>query len=141
MQRPTGVVLIAALYFLGGAFAVLAGLAAFFIGGAFLMRATALGLPVSGIAGGIGTILGVILIVTGVLALIIAIGLIGMKGWARVIAMVLAAIFAVLGVFHIFLLMLHFMMVRVFFALVRVVINALILWYLNQPGVKQAFSA
>jgi hypothetical protein len=33
------------------------------------------------------------------------------------------------------------MMVRVFFVLVRVVINGLILWYLNQPGVKQAFSA
>jgi hypothetical protein len=141
MQRPAGVVLIAALYIIGGVFALLGGLAAFFIGGAFLTRATALGLPVSGIAGGIGTMLGVILIVIGVLALIIAIGLIGMKGWARAIAMVLAAIFAILGIFHIFVLMMHFMMVRVFFVLVRVVINALILWYLNQPGVKQAFSA
>jgi hypothetical protein len=141
MQRPTGVVLIAALYILGGAFSVLAGLAAFFIGGAFLMRATTLGLPVSGIAGGMGTILGVILIVIGALALIIAIGLIGMKGWARVIAMVLSSIVVVFGVLHIFVLMIHFMMFRVFFMLVRVVINGLILWYLNQPGVKQAFSA
>ncbi len=142
MQKPTGVILIAALYILGAVFAILGGLAAFFIGGAFMMRAASLGMTVGrGVAGGLGAFLGIVFIVFGALALIIAFGLIGLRNWARVIAMVLAAIALVFGVFHILVLMMHFAMIRVFFVLVRVVISGLILWYLNQPTVKQAFGA
>ncbi|MGB6431945.1 MAG: hypothetical protein WBF06_15285, partial [Candidatus Acidiferrales bacterium] len=98
MQKPTGVILIAALYILGAVFAILGGLAAFFIGGAFMMRAASLGMTVGrGVAGGLGAFLGIVFIVFGALALIIAFGLIGLRNWARVIAMVLAAIALVFG--------------------------------------------
>jgi hypothetical protein len=142
MQKPTGVILIAALYILGAAFAILGGVAAFFIGGAFMMRAASLGMTVGrGVAGGLGAFIGIVLIVFGALALIIAIGLIGLKNWARVVAMVLAAIGVVFGLLSLFPLLMHFAMIGIFFVLVRVMINALILWYLNQPTVKQAFGA
>jgi hypothetical protein len=141
MQKPTGVVLIAALYFIVAAFFLLAGAAAFFIGGAFLAHAVNAGLPLRGIAGGVGAFIGAVSIVFGVLALVVAIGLLGLKNWARMIAMVLAAIGAIFGFLAIFSLLAHFAMIRVFFRLVRIAINVLIVWYLNQPAVKQAFGA
>jgi uncharacterized membrane protein (DUF2068 family) len=83
----------------------------------------------------------VLLLVFGVLFLVIGIGLIGMKGWARVVAMVLSAIFAVFGLLHMLPLMAHFEMFRLGFTLIRVALNILVVWYLNQATVKQAFGA
>jgi uncharacterized membrane protein (DUF2068 family) len=105
------------------------------------MRAAAYGMPVTGMAGGIGAFIGVILLVSAALALIIAIGLFGLKNWARIIAMVLSAIGAVFGLLAVFSLMMHFAAIMAFWQLIKIAINVLIVWYLNQPQVKQAFGA
>ena len=142
MQRPTGVIFIAAVYFVSAIVGLLGGVAAFFVGGAFMMRAASMGMTLGrGIAGGLGAAVGVLLLVFGVLFLVIGIGLIGMKGWARVVAMVLSAIFAVFGLLHMLPLMAHFEMFRLGFTLIRVALNILVVWYLNQATVKQAFGA
>jgi uncharacterized membrane protein (DUF2068 family) len=73
--------------------------------------------------------------------LIIAIGLFGLKNWARIIAMVLSAIGAVFGLLAVFSLMMHFAAIMAFWQLIKIAINVLIVWYLNQPQVKQAFGA
>jgi hypothetical protein len=141
MQKPTGVILIGILYIIGAIVSLLAGLAAFFFGGALMMHAAAYGMPVSGMAGGIGAFIGVIFLVSAALALIIAIGLFGLKNWARIIAMVLSAIGAVFGLLAVFALMVHFALIMAFWQLIKIAINVLIVWYLNQPQVKQAFGA
>ena len=141
MQKPTGVILIGILYIIGAIVSLLAGLAAFFFGGALMMHAAAYGMPVTGMAGGIGAFIGVILLVSAALALIIAIGLLGLKNWARIIAMVLSAIGAVFGLLAVFALMMHFAAIMAFWQLIKIAINVLIVWYLNQPQVKQAFGA
>ena len=142
MQKPAGVVVIGALYLIGAVLLILCGVAAFGVGGVFLERAASMGMTMGrGIAGGVGTFIGVAAIVFGVIFLVIGIGLISLKNWARMIAMVLAGIFVVLGLLHMLPLMIHFAIFRVSFVLVRVAINALIVWYLNQPTVKQAFGA
>jgi hypothetical protein len=142
MQRPTGVVLIAALYIISAVFMVLVGVAAFFVGGLLMTHAAAWGVPVGArLAGGLGAIVGIVVLVFAALALIVGIGLIGLKNWARIVAMVLSIIGAIGGLFSLLPLMMHFAMFLVFWALVRVAINILIVWYLNQPTVKQAFGA
>jgi len=142
MQRPTGVVLIAALYIIAAVFMLLFALGAFFFGGLLMSHAAAWGAPLGGrLAGGIGAFLGVVVLVFGLLALVVAIGLIGMKEWARMVAMVLSAIGAIFGLLSLFPLLMHFAMFMVFWVLVRIAINVLIVWYLNQPAVKQAFTA
>jgi len=132
---------IAVLYVIGAILAFLAGAAAFLFGGALMMHAAAYGFPVSGIAGGFGAFLGVMLLIFGALSLIIAIGLFGMKNWARIIAMVLSAVGAVFGLLAVFALMAHFALIMAFWQVIKIAINVLIVWYLNQPQVKQAFGA
>ena len=142
MQRPTGVVLIAALYIISAVFMVLVALGAFFFGGLLMTHAAAWGVPVGGrFAGGIGAFIGIIVLVFAALALVVAIGLIGLKNWARVVAMVLSVLGAIGGLLSLLPLMMHFAMFLVFWALVRIAINVLIVWYLNQTTVKQAFGA
>ena len=141
MQKPTGVMLIAILYIIGAILSLLAGVAAFLFGGALMMHAAAYGYPVRGIAAGFGAFLGVILLMVGVFSLIVAIGLFGMKNWARIIAMALSAIGAVFGLLAVFALMVHFAIILAFWQMVKIAINVLIVWYLNQPTVKQAFGA
>lgn len=141
MQRPTGVVVIGILYILGAVFAILAGLGAFIFGGAFLAHFASAGMPVGGAVAAMVSAIGVVLIVFGVFALIIAIGLFGLKNWARIVAMALAALGVIFGLLALLPLALHFAMFRIFYVLIRIAINALILWYLNQPDVKKAFGA
>jgi hypothetical protein len=141
MQKPTGVILIGILYIIGAILSFLAGVAAFFFGGALMMHAAAYGMPVTGMAGGFGAFLGVMLLVFGALSLIIAIGLFGLKNWARVVAMILSAIGAVFGLLAVFALMVHFAIIMAFWQMIKIAINVLIAWYLNQAEVKRAFGA
>jgi hypothetical protein len=141
MQKPTGVIVIGILYVIAAILSVLAGVAAFLFGGALMMRAAAYGMPFTGMAGGFGAFLGVILLAIGVFSLIVAIGLFGMKNWARIVAMALSAIGAVFGLLAVFALMVHFAIILAFWQMIKIAINVLIVWYLNQTAVKQAFGA
>jgi hypothetical protein len=131
MNRPTGVTVIAALYFLGAAFCVC--LAIFFVVGGglashFLPPDTQIPRGVIAAAGGLGAIF---MLIGGAIAVAIAMGLLNLKEWARMVAIV----FACLGLLGAAFSLLHFNP----FGLIRAAINGWILWYLLQPQVVAAF--
>lgn len=136
MTRPAGVTLIAVLEIIGGAITALLGFV-FLLGSAVAARML-VGMPMMFLGIG-GAILGAFFVVLGAVYVFVGVSLLNLANWARTVTIVLAAIslfFAALGVFaggmHFFL----------FFAFRRVMvgaIDALIIWYLTQPRVKQAF--
>jgi hypothetical protein len=131
MNRPTGVTVIAVLYFLGAAFCVCLAIV-FAVGGglatAFLPPDTQIPRGVAAAAGALGAI---VFFIGGAIAVVIAMGLLNLKEWARIVAIV----FACLG-----LLGAAFALIRFHpFGLIRAAINGWILWYLLQPQVVATF--
>lgn len=125
--RPTGVTILAVLGFLAGAFGVLGGLGALGIGG-FLAA-------VAGPIGIVAMIAGVFILVLALLQLAVAYGYWTLATWAWRFGIVVAALsvlFALLG----------FLGSGNFANLAwSVVINGLIIWYLNKAEVRTAFAA
>ena len=144
MQRPTGVTVIAVLDFIGGAFCAIGGLIAF-AGGSFIasLISTAnggVGGAGSGIAAGIGAIIGVVLLAFAALAIITGIGLIKLKGWGRIIQLVLTVL-GLLGSIRNFAYGgLHAGTSPLVFQIVFLAYYIWVLWYMFTPAVKQAFS-
>jgi hypothetical protein len=135
MNRPAGVTILGVLAIVGGVFALLIGLL-FLVGSGFLAQHMA---PLPLIFAGLATIGGVFLILLAVFDLVLGIGLLKLANWARLVTMVFAAIglvFAALGTLGAMVHFFPFLMMR---RAVSGVIDALILWYLSQPHVKQAF--
>ncbi|MFL5800822.1 MAG: hypothetical protein ACJ8CR_03695 [Roseiflexaceae bacterium] len=126
MQRPTGVTILAVLAIIFGALGILGAIT--LIGGGALIAGS------SGVSGGLITILGVITLVTSVLALAFGIGAWTLKPWAwilgvanYIISLVVSVLFIVTGIS------------TVGGQIVSIVIAAAILYYLFTPTVKQAF--
>jgi hypothetical protein len=140
MGRPTGVTIIAVLDFIGAGFCVLAGLA-MMLGGGFMatMMGQQDGGAGAGFLGAIGAAAGVFFLVCAAVAVLLGWGLLKLKEWARIVTIVLAALGAVGALFGLLGVMGHFAAVAVFFVLIRLAINGLIIWYLLQPHVKAAF--
>jgi uncharacterized membrane protein (DUF2068 family) len=139
MGRPTGVTVIAVLDFIAAGFCVLAGLG-MMLGGGFM--ATMLNQQQgagAGVLAAIGAAAGVFLLFLAAVAVLLGWGLLKLKEWARITTVVLAAIGALFGVMGLFAVLTHFAAILVFFALCRLAINGLIIWYLLQPHVKAAF--
>jgi hypothetical protein len=142
MKRPTGVTILGVLAYLAAVLLVLAGLLSFFAGSfaAKLMANAGSSVPAS-IAGIIGGAIGVVFILFAVLYFATGYGLMALKNWGRIITIILS-ILSILGSLLGFTALMHgFAMFVVFWALVRLVISIVILWYLFQPEVKQAFGA
>ncbi|HXZ28517.1 MAG TPA: hypothetical protein VEG08_11030 [Terriglobales bacterium] len=148
MQRPTGVTVISILYFLGALFLTLC--AVVFIG---MMSVAGLGArahemgPLAVLAG-LGAVAGVVCLIFAVVAVVVGWGLWSLKEWARIVALIfsgLGLVGGVVGFLGAVLLRSHlfpaFGVIGAVGGLVRIAINALILWYLLQPQVKQAFAA
>lgn len=126
MQRPTGVTILAILAFIGGIFGILGGLALVGFSGR---------IAASGVAGGgFATILGVLLLLYGVLALVLGYGFWTLKPWAWTLGVGLQAAGIVLNV-------LQFIndSTQLVSAIFSIAISVAILWYLYQPHVKAAF--
>ena len=141
MDRPTGVVIIAVLDFLGAAVAVLLGIAAFLgMGFAAAMFAHSAGhaLP-AGFLAGLGAVLGIGFFIGAAIAAFLGWGIWSLKDLARIVQMVFAGIGALFAALGLMISLLHFAIFGFFFAAIRLGINGLILWYLNQPHVKAAF--
>src|SRR5579872_1569316 len=100
MARPTGVTILGVLGILVGAFAFLLGVVVF-LGSAFAARMLA-GVP--GFLVGIGAaMVGGFLMLYAILHIVVGIGLLNLANWARVLAIVLAAIqlaFTALTILH-----------------------------------------
>ena len=136
MTRPTGVTILGVLAIVGGIFALGLGLL-FLVGSGFLAQRMA---PLALIFAGLATIGGVFLLLLGVFDLVLGIGLLNLANWARLVTMVCAAIGLAGAALGVLTALAHLFPVLLMRRAVAGVIDALILWYLSQPHVKQAFS-
>jgi hypothetical protein len=144
MPRPLGVTLLAILYFIGAGFLTLLGIG--FIGGAGFVSYIASQQPDTGglaamLLGGAGIFLAVFFLVVALLCGLEARGLWKLRSWARTVAMVLATIGVVFSGLGLMAAMVRFSAFGLLNNGIQFGINLLILWYLNQPHVKQAFAA
>ncbi|HUA01735.1 MAG TPA: hypothetical protein VMB02_15475 [Candidatus Aquilonibacter sp.] len=140
MQRPTGVTVLAVLAFCGAGLMVIFALISL-LGGAVV---STLAPSRMGSIAGVGVaVLGVFLLIVAAVNVVIGVGLLKLKNWARILTIIfcalalLSAVLSILNPFHIHVFFLFFLIRRLVFA----AIYAWILWYLFQPNVKQAFGA
>ena len=140
MERPTGVTVLAVLYFLGTAILGICGLL-FILGGSMLSGLAQSGGPGSALFAAGGAVIGSFFLVFALLELAIGIGFIKLQNWARVVAIVLIGIGVLFGILGIFSLLAHFMLFFLLFRLIVLGVQIWILMYLFKPHVKQAFGA
>jgi len=123
-NRPTGVAILAILEAIAGIYYLVTGF------GEFVAAAIIRSLALSGIPAGIIPMLprffGTLLIIFGLASLLLAWGLWSGKGWARMIALVIAILSIILSLIS--------------FHIVGLVIDALIIYYLTRPNVKKFFT-
>jgi hypothetical protein len=141
MQRPTGVTILAVLYFLGAAFMGLAGLG-FLVGGSAIAAAAAKSAgPGAALFAAGGAIIGGFFLAIALLDLALGVGFIKLQNWARVIAIVLTGIGLLFGLFGLMSVMTHMLVFQMVFQLLVVGLEIWIVAYLSKPDVKQAFGA
>jgi len=131
-MRPLGVTLIAVWFWLGGALGILLGLGIAVAGGLAgrAMHALSPGAALPSFLAGLGAFLGAAIAGLSVLTLIAGLGVFLMKGWGRILAIVLAALsllFSIRGLFHPL-------------SLIRPIIDIAIIGYLMLPEVQAKFS-
>jgi uncharacterized membrane protein (DUF2068 family) len=131
MNRPTGVTVIAVLFFIGACFATLLAIA-FLVGGGLAAKFMPPDARIpAGIMAAVGGIAAIVILVFAALYIAIGVGLLKLKEWARITAVVLAGLSLLFGLLG----LLHFHP----FALIRLAIAGWILWYLLQPHVVAIF--
>ncbi len=143
MGRPGGVTVIAVLYFIGAVLCVLGGIG-MLVGGGFMAtlinQSGAQGAGAgAGIFAALGAAVGVVFLVIAAIAILVGWGLLKLKNWARILAIVFAvlgvlgALFGLVGAFS------HFGTMILVWTVIRLAINGWIIWYLLQPNVSAAF--
>lgn len=143
MNRPAGVTVIAVLEFLGAAVCILLGLGAM-LGGGFLATIMSQSggqgsMAGAGILGALGAAVGVVLLVFAALYVVVGWGMLKLKGWARIISIVLAGLAILGGLLGLVSIFTHFLVIGLFWLIVRLAVAGWILWYLLQPNVSAAF--
>jgi hypothetical protein len=145
MNRPAGVTIIAVLELVVGALCIVGGVA-IMLGGGFLAaimsqsgaQGSAAG---AGIMGALGAAAGVLVLVFAALYLLTGWGMLKLRGWARIVTLVLAGLSILGSLFGLATTFLHFNVFALFWIAVRVAIAGWIMWYLLQPNVSAAFGA
>jgi len=143
MNKPAGVIVISILYFIGAACCLVAGLL-FIAGGGVLatmmsQSGGANASPLAGIMAGLGAVAGIVILGFGVIDLFVGIGLIKLKNWARIVAIVFSGIGAAFQLLGVLGSLTHPNIGALVFQVVFLAIYALIIWYLLKPEVKAAF--
>jgi hypothetical protein len=143
MNKPAGVIVIAILYFIGAACCLLFGLL-LIAGGGFLATVMsqsggANASPIAGILAGLGAVAGIVVLGFGVIDVLMGIGLIKLKNWARIVAIVFSGLGAAFQLLGIVTALSHVNVVAIVFPVIVLAIHALIIWYLLKPEVKAAF--
>jgi len=123
-SRPMGIVILAILEALVGIYHLATGFGDLFVA-ATIRSFSYFGIPSSSMAM-IPRVLGTVLIIIGLASLLIAWGLWTGKPWARLVALVFVILSIIASV--------------VAYHLVGIVIDAIIIYYLTRPGVKQFFT-
>jgi hypothetical protein len=143
-MRPTGIVLIALYHFIAAAFLVIVAIA-LGVGGTVL--GTALGAMSSAdyskLLGGMGLFVGILgaafTLVFAVVAALAGYGVWTLREWGRILCIVLAGISIVLSLPGLLFTGLHFGFFLGGYRMVKLAINALIIWYLVQHQIKSLF--
>lgn len=131
MNRPTGVTVIAVLFFIGACLGALLAIA-FLVGGGMAARFMPPDARIpAGIMAAVGGIAAIVILLFAALYVAIGVGLLKLKEWARIVAIVLACLGLLGGIFA----LLHFSI----FAIIRLAISGWIVWYLLQPHIVAAF--
>ncbi len=142
MERPTGVTIISVLAFIGAGFLVLVALGAL-LGGA--MISSMMNYPWAGMLTGVAAVIvAVILLGLAALEIVVGLGLLKLRNWARIMTIVLVGLgllSSVLSILSPFAHMHFFLFVFLIRQLITAGIEVWILVYLFQPHVKQAFGA
>jgi hypothetical protein len=125
-KRPTGVTILAILALIGGIFGIIAGI------GLLGLGAMGAGAGVVG-AGAEAIILGLISLVIGVGELVFAIGAWTLKPWAWTLGVIILGIGIVLAIIQ------GAIYGNWGSQVISIVINAILLYYLNTRSVKEAF--
>ena len=134
-RRPTGVTLLAIAFIILGLLSLFWSLLVFGFGAATGVVGTLFGDDVMTTVGGAQTINGIVGVVGAVIDLVVAYGLLALKRWAWLWAMVAVGISVVSGVLGLF----SGGFVAVCCGVIGLIIPAGILYYLLQPEVRQAF--
>jgi hypothetical protein len=140
MNRPTGVTVIAVLGFIASVLWAVAGVA-MCMGGAMFSRLAHS--PMARLAGLGGAFVGVIVLGVAALGVVTALGLLNLRGWARVLTIIatgLSLLVAALGLVD----ALRYVHMAFFFGAFvrRAIVAAVDVWiltYLFQPSVKEVF--
>ncbi len=143
MNRPGGVTVISSVCFVMAALCLLGGIGVI-AGGGFLaslinQSGQSGSTGAAGIFAAVGAFVGVLIIIIGGVWAVVASGLMKMKEWARITAIVLAAIGGLLGVLGLLGSMVHFILLAVMFRLAMLAFQIFTIVYLLKPEVKAAF--
>jgi len=93
----------------------------------------------AGILAGLGAAAGVMIIICGGVSALIGFGLLKLKGWARIVSIVLYGISAALQLLGLLGSLAHFNAFAVIWSVFWIAVDAFIIWYLLKPEVKAAF--
>jgi hypothetical protein len=140
MQRPTGVTVLAVLAFIGAAFCLLGALF-FMIGGAAMSQLGGSSMGGGAMFAGLGALAGVFILGFAVLYAVVGFGLWKLQNWARILALIGAAVGTLIGLLRILGALAHFHPGIVVLNLIVCAFDIWILTYLLKPHVKQAFGA
>ena len=142
MGRPVGVTILAILNFIGAAICLLGGIGMILGGGFIATMLSQQGQGSAGAAGilaGLGAAAGVFIIIMGGVSALVGFGMWKLKGWARIVSIVLFAISAVMQLLGLLGSLAHFNVFAVVWSLFWVAVDAFVIWYLLKPEVKAAF--
>lgn len=143
-MRPTGIVLIALYHFLAAAFLVIVAIA-LGVGGSVLgaMFSAMFSADYSRLLGGMGLFVGILgaafTLVFAVVAALAGYGVWTLREWGRILCIVLAGISILLSLPGLLFMGLHFGFFLGGYRMVKLAINALIIWYLMQPQIRSLF--
>ena len=140
MERPAGVTILAVLALLGAAGLLIAGMV-FFAGGTVLSHALAAGPGASMLLGFGGAVVGGVLVVLAILYIAMAMGLLKLQNWARVLLIILVGLSLLSAGGGLVFSFAHIFPLLLFRHIVTVAIDIWIVVYLFKPHVKQAFGA
>jgi hypothetical protein len=142
MGRPVGVTILAILNFIGAAFCLLGGIAIILGGGFIATMLSQQGQGSAGAAGvlaGLGAAAGVAIIIVGGVSALVGFGLWKLKGWARIVSIVLFTISAVMQLLGLLGTLAHFNVFAFVWTVFWIAVDAFVIWYLLKPEVKAAF--
>ena len=129
-SRPLGVTILAVLAGISGILSLLGGMTLMALGPAVSSVMMEQGAPpvMGGFFSGMMVILGVVLLLLGILNLVVAWGYWTGQGWAWVLGVILGIVGVIMGIVQI-----------TQGGIIGLIINAIVLYYLFQPHVKEYF--